>query len=70
MLAKFGEPRVDRCRRRFHEVGLPLTCGFFTLAGQVSNLRPPDPKSGVLPIELPAKGRIERTGFVVVHPDR
>ena len=24
------------------------------LAGQVSNLQPPDPKSGVLPVELPA----------------
>jgi hypothetical protein len=26
------------------------------LAGQGSNLRPPDPKSGVLPVELPATG--------------
>ena len=26
------------------------------LAGQVSNLQPPDPKSGVLPVELPATG--------------
>jgi hypothetical protein len=25
------------------------------LAGEGSNLQPPDPKSGVLPIELPAK---------------
>jgi hypothetical protein len=28
------------------------------LAGQGSNLQPPDPKSGVLPVELPAKGVI------------
>ncbi len=26
------------------------------LAGQASNLQPPDPKSGVLPVELPATG--------------
>jgi hypothetical protein len=29
------------------------------LAGQGSNLQPPDPKSGVLPIELPAIGPIQ-----------
>ncbi len=28
------------------------------LAGQGSNLEPPDPKSGVLPVELPAMGRV------------
>ena len=28
---------------------------FFSLAGEGSNLQPPDPKSGVLPVELPAK---------------
>ena len=28
----------------------------FWLAGQDSNLQPPDPKSGVLPVELPAMG--------------
>src|SRR5579864_6908976 len=27
-----------------------------SLAGEGSNLQPPDPKSGVLPVELPAKG--------------
>ena len=27
------------------------------LAGEGSNLQPPDPKSGVLPVELPAKGQ-------------
>ncbi len=32
-----------------------LTCAIW-LAGQVSNLQPPDPKSGVLPVELPATG--------------
>ena len=31
------------------------------LAGEGSNLQPPDPKSGVLPIELPATERPERT---------
>ena len=31
-----------------------LAC--FRLAGEGSNLQPPDPKSGVLPVELPAKG--------------
>ena len=29
----------------------------YWLAGEGSNLQPPDPKSGVLPIELPAKGQ-------------
>ena len=28
---------------------------YFSLAGEGSNLQPPDPKSGVLPVELPAK---------------
>ena len=42
-------------------VGLSLARSFggrdpHELAGQGSNLQPPDPKSGVLPIELPAKG--------------
>jgi Mitochondrial domain of unknown function (DUF1713) len=33
------------------------------LAGEGSNLQPPDPKSGVLPIELPAKGR-KQSGYL------
>jgi hypothetical protein len=33
-----------------------FTCTFArSLAGEGSNLQPPDPKSGVLPVELPAK---------------
>ena len=36
------------------------------LAGEGSNLQPPDPKSGVLPVELPAKGIVSsRTGRVI-----
>ena len=35
---------------------LPFVAGGLLLAGEGSNLQPPDPKSGVLPIELPAKG--------------
>ncbi len=36
-----------------------LTC-ISWLAGQGSNLEPPDPKSGVLPIELPATAVLQR----------
>ena len=52
---------------------LRLECGWRVagvwLAGQGSNLRPPDPKSGVLPIELPATdGTCDRTGTFGIRP--
>jgi hypothetical protein len=59
--------RFDRCRSSWLPAWLPrgfavkfelkaqaTVLDLFELAGEGSNLQPPDPKSGVLPIELPA----------------
>ena len=37
----------------------PVSCRSDLLAGQGSNLQPPDSKSGVLPVELPAIGPLQ-----------
>src|SRR5579863_6615435 len=48
-----------RAGQRFRYSEPALACSVTvdaSLAGEGSNLQPPDPKSGVLPVELPATG--------------
>ena len=53
--------------------GVRLACvwrGVAWLAGQGSNLEPPDPKSGVLPVELPANGLLVTLPSRAKRPSR